>query len=344
MSRKKIINYTLFGSIALILLYFSFRGIRWRDFFAGLKDAEYSWIGISMMIGVLSFYIRAVRWRLIIKSLGTTVSRLHAFDGINIAYLTNFALPRAGELARCGVIAKVSGLGFDSVVGTVVVERSFDILCLLFVTVLIMLLKIQVFGAFMYKQIWMPFLHSLGGSSLLAVGICLAVPAVIVLLLYLFRKSLRKSRFYRKCLQFLKGIWQGVKQSLRMPHKAGFLLLSLVLWFLFILTSYCTILAFPTAAGLNFADAVFLMVAGSLGWAVPVQGGFGSFHFIVSRALITVYGIAQTQSMVFATISHESQALAMLLCGIFSLIHLGASKRRKDANAAPPQPLPNSRK
>jgi len=73
---------------------------------------------------------------------------------------------------------------------------------------------------------------------------------------------------------------------------------------------------------LNSIDALFLMVVGSLGWVVPVQGGIGAYHFIVSLALTSVYGISRTQGFVFATISHETQAVTMILFGLFSLIRI----------------------
>ena len=62
-------------------------------------------------------------------------------------------------------------------------------------------------------------------------------------------------------------------------------------------------------------DALFLMVAGSLGWLVPVPGGFGAFHFVVSIALSTIYGIPFELGIIFATLSHESQAITMAVCG-----------------------------
>ena len=95
--------------------------------------------------------------------------------------------------------------------------------------------------------------------------------------------------------------------------------------------SYTTILAFPQVSDLNWADAMFLMVVGGMGWIVPVQGGIGAYHFILSLAMASIYGIPQASGVVFATISHESQALTMLVCGALSLfsIYLSKTKKRK---------------
>jgi len=73
------------------------------------------------------------------------------------------------------------------------------------------------------------------------------------------------------------------------------------------------------------------MVVGSLGWLIPVQGGIGAFHFVTTLALAHVYGISQTTGLVFATISHESQALTMVICGTLSFVSFSLSRQEKEA-------------
>lgn len=331
MNWKKILRIVCFAALGGVLLYFSFRGIKWSDFVEGLRTANYFWIAMSMVVGALSFYARAARWRIMLLGMGQKVTRLDTFDGVGMAYLTNFALPRAGEIARCGVVAGRTGLKFDAVIGSVVLERSFDVVCLIFITLFIALFRIDVFGRFMVTEIWDPFIQSLGGSTLLAIGICIAVPLAICGLIYAFRKPLMKLPFTQKIVNFCKGIWKGLVETFKMPHKGRFFIWTVILWFLFVCTSYCTILATPMRSEFDFIDALFLMVVGSFGWVVPVQGGIGAFHFILSRALVVVYGLTATSGMVFATISHESQAVTMLLCGLFAGIHISASRKKRHA-------------
>jgi hypothetical protein len=61
------------------------------------------------------------------------------------------------------------------------------------------------------------------------------------------------------------------------------------------------------------------MVVGALGWVVPVPGGLGAYHFLISLALLTMYAIPWELGVVFATISHETQAVMMIIFGFFSL-------------------------
>lgn len=329
MNWKKLLKVVLFATLALVLLYFSFRGIHWSDFLEGLRSADYFWILMSVFVGAFSFYVRAARWRIILLSLGKPVKRIDTFNGVGMAYLTNFALPRAGEVARCGVVAQRSGLGFDRVLGTVILERTFDMLCLLIITILVAFIRMDVFGHFMITRIWDPFIARMGGSALLAVILAVGIPVLLIVAVYIFRKSLGKLKIARKIFDFFSGIRNGLVQSLKMPRKGYFFFLTVLMWTTYVGTSYCTILATPMRDQLNITDALFLMVVGSFGWVVPVQGGIGAFHFIVTLALVSVYGLTQTSGMVFATISHESQAFTMLLTGLFAVIYMSVTSKNK---------------
>lgn len=102
---------------------------------------------------------------------------------------------------------------------------------------------------------------------------------------------------------------------MKMPHKWLFIAYTAIIWAMYWLMSASTMWALPDLDALNIVDALFLMVAGSLGWLVPVPGGFGAFHFVVSIALSTIYGIPFELGIIFATLSHESQAITMAVCG-----------------------------
>lgn len=78
--------------------------------------------------------------------------------------------------------------------------------------------------------------------------------------------------------------------------------------------------AVGTLQTLNLTDALFLMIVGGLSSIVPVPGGFGAFHFVVSSAIAYVYGIPVQFGMIFATLSHESQAVNQILWGGVSWI------------------------
>ena len=101
-----------------------------------------------------------------------------------------------------------------------------------------------------------------------------------------------------------------------MERKWAFFGYTLLIWISYWLCCLWTLYAFPGTESLTGLDALFLMAVGALGWVVPVQGGFGAYHFIVAMTLVPIYGFAESTALAFATISHESQVVQMLVCGL----------------------------
>lgn len=116
------------------------------------------------------------------------------------------------------------------------------------------------------------------------------------------------------------GLGQGLTSCLRMERKWMFLIYTALIWASYWLMAVSIMRAVPELDSLNLVDALFLSLAGSLGWVVPVPGGIGAFHFVVSLALSSIYALPMAQGIVFATLSHESQAITMLLFGGFSFL------------------------
>jgi len=326
---KKVIQWSLMMMLAFVLLYFAFRGVKWADFMEGVRSCDFRWIAVSMAASILAFVIRGLRWRLVMLPLNPSITRREAYDGVTVAYLTNFALPRAGELARCGVISATGKASFESVLGTVVLERSWDMVTYLIILFIVLLAGESSFSQFVSDEVWGPAVDSMPFDILWIIGGAAAVCITACILVFCYRKRLSRYKLFAKLFSLAKGLIGGLTAGLRMKGKWRFLLYTLLLWLCYWIMSYSTILAIPQVADLNWADALFLMVVGSLGWIVPVQGGIGAYHFILSLAMASIYSIPQTSGVIFATISHESQALTMLLCGAISIgsIYL---KRRKN--------------
>jgi len=323
------LKYILLLAVAGLFLWVTFKGVKWEDFLAGVKSANFWWIGGSMCGGILAFFVRALRWRLIMIPLGKHVKVVDCWDGVNIGYLTNFAIPRAGELARCGVVSRKTGIPFETVAGTVVLERSIDMISLILVTLSVIVFSWDIFGAFINREILSSLEQKFSINLAWMAGAVILAFVVFLSIVYKYRKS---HPILIKINDIVKGIVKGILSGFKMPQKWLFLIYTILLWLCYWLMSYTTILAFPAVYGLGAADALFLMMVGSLGWLVPVQGGIGAYHFIISLALATVYGITQTTGVIFATISHESQALTMLICGLLSLVSFALSKRKQKTN------------
>ena len=315
---KDVVKYLLMLALAGLLLYFAFRDISWDDFMEGLRSCNYWWILLSMIISWIVVVLRGWRWRLMMRPLSKEITRLEAYDAYNICYLANLVLPRSGEVVRCGMIANSGKATFEGVLGTVVLERTWDLMCV--VLVILPLFFFGTFKDFLIEKMWHPFVESLPFRTVwLLVGIILFIVA-IVLIFRAYRQKIAATRFGAKVIKVWKGLVDGVKAGFRMEYKWAFFGYSALIWIGYWAMSLFTLYAFPAAAGLSIWDALFLMVVGSLGWIVPVQGGFGAYHFIVAMTLVPVYGFTQSDGLIFATISHESQVVQMLICGVISFI------------------------
>lgn len=353
MKTADILKYLISVALAAVLLYFSFRGVNWADFLAGLKNCRWKWIFVAMAAGVMSFWLRGLRWRRLLLPIDRTTSRKVAYNAVCIGNLANLVLPRIGEFVRCGFITRHSAAvqdssadtdnasaagkprmaSYDKVLGTVVLERSWDVLTLLCLVAVVMACLWDRFGNFFIDKILTPVMGGLDFSLWwIAAGALLAGCAAVWLLWKLRERSRVASALFR----FLKGLLQGVVSCFRMEKWWIFLADTLLIWLMYWLMSESVLLALQgmdtSALTPEFTDAVallghmgpldmlFLMLVGSLSSLVPVPGGFGAFHYIVAAALSTVYGVPFGMGIIFATLSHESQALAMLLSGGVSYV------------------------
>lgn len=332
-TKKKIIattgKYVLFLSITGALLYFSFKDISFRELLEGLQSANYWWIAASMLTGFAAFVFRARRWQFIIQPLGYRPSFKHTYDAVMLTYLANFALPRMGEVVRCGALQRTEKIPFGSSLGTVVMERVFDMVCLLLITVAVVFFRLEIFGNFLHVHLWQPFAERFAGGNHavlygLAGGVALLVTAAIV-----FRKKIEHRAPVVKLKKIWTGLYDGLRAGFRLQQRKKFLFYTVLLWIAYWLQAFTVMKAMPETQALTGIDALFLMVVGGLGWVAPVQGGMGAYHFFISLTLFAIYGIPQNHGVVFATISHETQAVMMIGLGVVSWVSVAVGRRRR---------------
>jgi hypothetical protein len=103
-----------------------------------------------------------------------------------------------------------------------------------------------------------------------------------------------------------------------MEHKWLSFAYTLLIWMMYWLMAASVMWAAPFLEGLTLTDALFLSLVGGLGFAVPVPGGIGAFHYVISLALFGVYGVPMEMGIIYATLSHTSQAITQILFGLGS--------------------------
>ena len=331
---SKFLKTLLSVALAAVLLWYSFKGVDWKDFFAEIRHCHWGYVLLSMLAGALAFIIRGLRWRRILHPLDPSTRRLPCINGINISNVANMVIPYSGELVRCGVVTRHSPIdpetgrhraSYDRVLGTAILERGWDILSVVILLVVLLLFKWTEFGGFLVEHIFGPIADSLrGGIGWAVAGIVLAVVAGVWAVFHFRHRSTFCRKICDVCLHFL----QGFVSCFRMKDKGLFFLYTALIWGMYWLQMVFIKQALPAVSGLGVLDCLFLMLVGSFASCLPVPGGFGAYHFIISTALFVLYGFPQAGvGIVFATLAHESQALTMLITGGASYLQETFTKR-----------------
>ena len=331
---KKIISaskYIISLIIAIVLLYYVFRGWDLGDVISRFKQVNYSWVLLSVFLSIVSHVLRAYRWNLLLEPVGyNTLSTYRTFKAVMIGYLTNLVAPRLGEITRCGVLKRTDGVNMSASFGTVVAERIFDFLGLLSLIVLALTLEFDRLSNFFVDFINDKFggLQMTSGKLglVLIIGFILAIG---LLTLWWFRERIKRKPFYYKLRSFIREMINGFTSVLRLKKRRGFWLSTIFIWVLYYVMAYVLFFSVESTSHLGLTAGLSVLIMGGLGMSAPVQGGFGTYHIFVGSILLT-YGIAEKDGSFFATLVHTSQTLSVMIFGGISLLLTLPSKKNNN--------------
>jgi uncharacterized membrane protein YbhN (UPF0104 family) len=118
-------------AVGAILLWLALARVDLRSLTARLQQIEPGWLVLAMGAYWIALSLRSWRWRIILAP----ARRLHfgqVFQALVIGYAANNVLPaRIGELLRADYVGRRYGVPRLSVIGTIVVERLFDVIVFL---------------------------------------------------------------------------------------------------------------------------------------------------------------------------------------------------------------------
>ncbi len=287
---------------------------------------DFSTINIGWMLLVIvaftvSNIVRALRWQMLLQPLGYRVKFANSLLTILLGYFANLGFPRMGEVVRAGSLARYEKLPLEKVMGTLVVDRLMDFLCLGLVVGLAFLLEGQTLLNFISHR--QPSGAQSGGLLqntfvLTALGLLL-VGAVAVLF---FWKKLQQLPAFQKVANLVKGFWDGLRSVFQLQRTGLFLLYSAGIWLMFYLQCYFNLLAFPPTAQLGASAALMVFVFGTLGFVIPSPGGMGTFHALAIAGL-ALYGINGGDAFSYANIAFFTiQIFYNVVAGLLALILL----------------------
>ncbi len=327
-----VIKYLLFLAIGILLMYFAFKGISFSEMLDVLKDTNYTWVILSLVVAWFAFMSRAYRWIILIEPLGHKPKLKSTYNSLMVGYFANLAFPRIGEITRCATLYELEKTPVDSSFGTVVAERVIDLICLLTLLLVTFIWKSAEIGAFFSEKIMQPIIDKFASLPMVFLIIAGAVILILLSLLVVFRKRILQMKFALKIKSLLTGVWEGLRTVFRLKRKGEFLLHSVLIWTFYFIMTYICFFAIEPTSGLGPMTGLFILVAGGFGMSAPVQGGIGAYHIIVSGALtltaITGAVISPKEGLAFAFLMHTSQTLLVALLGSISLISIIIAKRK----------------
>ena len=313
------VKYSLFLGLGIALLFLAFKGVDLKKAFEEMKQADMFWVGLSLLCSVVAFVSRAFRWNILIEPLGYEPKLKNTTYAVLIGYLANLALPRLGEVTRCGSLNKAEKVPFDALFGTVIVERVIDVISLLICILLTAFFEYDRLGNFLYDNLFAPFkekMQRLMYSPLFIAGVIVFI-ILVVMFIRLIRKNSGKYGFISKVVTTINGVVHGLKSIREIKRPWSFLFHSVFIWVLYFFSSYLCFFSLPATSGLDWKAGLFVLSIGGMSMSAPVQGGIGVFHLLVSAGLL-LYAIPHEHGIAFATLLHSTQTILIILLGSIS--------------------------
>jgi uncharacterized protein (TIRG00374 family) len=326
-----ILQYLVFLGLDVFLVWWSIKDIdnnKWVEIRLALKNARFYLALPVFIILLLSHFVRALRWRLLMEPLGYKPDKLNAFFAVMIGYLANQAFPRLGEVLKCTLLARYEKIPADKLVGTIILERLIDAICL-----------VIVFGITLASQ---PGLYSKLVDNVFSVEgdspkhkipgyvIFLAIVGLIALMIALWM-IIKKKTFQDlgKALRKIgQRIWQGLSAIQHLKKRGQFLVLTLILWSLYLSGGYIGFLALHETQHYGIKEAFTVLAAGSIGMIIT-PGGIGAYAYLI-EATMQLYGLQQSIAVAFGWLLWIAQTVIILIGGLvsFALIPWYNKKRR----------------
>jgi uncharacterized protein (TIRG00374 family) len=315
---KQLLQVTLSLGVALWIFWFLYRDIELTQLQAQLASSNWFWILLSLGIAWIGFWIRGWRWSLLIRNEAdqAPVSANRAYHALMVGYLVNLLIPRAGEVARCSVLTRNNGIPLGQAIGTVLVERSVDLLFMVGTILIAFLLENQLFVSLAGQLV---NISALSSSLLDKLPLLLGGSVVFLLFMYLLSRKYRNHSLVNKFQLFFRQLLSGVRAIGHLKNPLGFWISSMVIWIIYFLTLYTVSQGIESAANLSGSQVLLVMVMGTIGMIAPVQGGIGTFHALVAYILV-VFGVPEADGKIFAAIIHGTQMLLMVGTGLLSWI------------------------
>lgn len=303
---RSVFGYTLPFLLTVILLYVTVIDVNFRESLNHAANISIFWFVIYLIVFLLSHYVRAIRWKVILNSVKPDTSKMNLFGATMVGYGVNCVVPRLGELYRPFFAGRWEGLSRTSMVGTVILERVIDLLVLGFSV----LASIIIYSGDLFSDvIWLKSTLVIGFSGITLIILMLFLlirlrEKFVTVIVKLFNKFSHK--LADKVEYVLHTLIEGFNSLKGVKNYFYTIFYSILIMLLYGLNAYLAMLmiGMDQIANVNYGMAWVVMTVAAFGIIIPTPGGTGSYHLIVKTALVTLYGFSEEMGFAYAIVTH----------------------------------------
>ena len=325
-----LLQYLFFLGLGAFLVWWSVKDIdneKMAEIRNALKNARLYLIAPVFIILLLSHYVRAVRWRLLMEPMGYRPGKANTFFAVLVGYLANQAVPRLGEVLKCTLLARYEKIPADKLVGTIILERLIDAVSLLMIFGITLAIQPG-----LYSQIVNTVLN--GGAEKetnklpgYLIGLILIGVVAISIALWMIIKKKNFNDLLVAIKKIGSRIWQGLSTIQHLKKRGRFLFLTLLLWVLYLSGGYIGFQALHETEQYGIKEAFTVLSAGSIGMIVT-PGGIGAYAYLI-EATMQLYGLQQSIAVAFGWLLWLAQTVVILIGGLLSFAALPWFNKRK---------------
>lgn len=314
-STKKVLKIGIPLLLAIFFGWYTFSNLPVTEILPYFEKANYGWISLGMLCGLLSHLSRAHRWKYQLLPLHYETKFANRGMAVFITYLANFGIPRSGEVLRAAVLTNYEGVPFEKAFGTIVAERVADFVVLLLIVAVTLIVQFDFIYALLEK--------SFQPKKLIVLGL---VAIMLVVLLFFFVKK-SKSVIALKAKNFFKGLLEGIMSIFKMKQKWAFIGHTIFIWAMYLLMFYITTFAVADLNNISLGALLIAFIAGSFTIAAT-NGGIFVYPLAIAAAF-SLFDIPQNPSIAFGWIMWASQTVMIIFLGSLSFLFLPIYNRVK---------------
>ena len=264
---------------SIIGLYFSFKDFNFNSFIEIIKETKIFYVFLASFLLIFSIWLRAIRWQYILLK-EKKIQYKTLFEVEMIGYFGNNVLPlRLGELYRSIVLSKITNIPRSTVIGSVVSERFFDTIGLMF------------FSTFL---LFYPIENQIKNYIYLSLIFIFTVSIIFMIVYKIFYQNIK--------IELLKNFLNGI-YGLDRKKILKSIMITIFMWSIFWVNTF--LIQYSLDIKMSFLETLLVFVISTLSIAIPsAPGTIGTFHLAVIYTMQSLLGYNGDVANAYAILLH----------------------------------------